>query len=328
MDIGNASESKMPDLFLRQSIFGDTFRALIPGPLDFWTFWTRGFGLNFVAIAAVASIVVMRWQPGFTVKWVNRVLGLRHLLLPLPIVALALMMIMPAYLVFETILFNKGSLGIAKDWQALLLIALLPLFGCLGCIGLVSDLCGLGGSTCNRPHGRFGQRRVIVGLEVVSLTGAALAIVAGAIWLYVNFPMGRFAKQIAGADKVWVICRDRRYELPWEAHRTNIVITGSDVSKVVAAVTGANRDMMSYKNPYAFLYQLDFVRNDALCGSIVANGRWFLIDGKQYCRTEGNVFDSLVFAPAESSAREQFDRYKFTDEQLRHPDHVPFDGCR
>lgn len=92
-----------------------------------------------------------------------------------------------------------------------------------------------------------------------------------------------------------------------------LTITGSDVQKVVAAVSSASRDMVTYNNPFHFRFAVEFFEGTNSLGAIYSDGEWlwicqrlrvhgfhyrsidwFLVDRRQY-KFKSDIMDSSVF---------------------------------
>ena len=120
-----------------------------------------------------------------------------------------------------------------------------------------------------------------------------LPAVAVGLYLFVSYPLARFARRIASADRVVVSMKQGA---------VSINILGDDAKRVIQAVSSAKGERPPWGMSDACIYdvKITFFKGSEALGDILSCTQLFIVSGKKY-RDETGDLGRLAVSPAHAA---------------------------
>ena len=124
-----------------------------------------------------------------------------------------------------------------------------------------------------------------------------LTLAAFSTYLFLKFPLSRFAARIANADRVVASMSEGT---------ASITLTGENARKLAEAVSSAKRERPPLGMADACIYdvRITFFQGTNVLGDILSCNRLFMVGGRKY-RDESGVIGLLAVTPAHTAYVEQ-----------------------
>jgi hypothetical protein len=122
-----------------------------------------------------------------------------------------------------------------------------------------------------------------------SFVALALVTVAVGLYVFVSYPLPRFARRIATADRVVASTKQGP---------VSITITGENAKTLIQAVSSAKRERPPWGMDDACIYdvRITFFEGAEALGDILSCMELFIVDGKKY-RDETGMLGKLAVSP-------------------------------
>ena len=126
-----------------------------------------------------------------------------------------------------------------------------------------------------------------------SFVALTLLVIAVGAYVFVSFPLPRFARRIASADRAVASMKHGA---------VSITITGEDAKQLVQAVSSAKRERPPWGMTDACIYdvRITFFKGTEALGDILSCTRLFIVSGKKY-RDETGVLGKLAVSPVQAA---------------------------
>jgi hypothetical protein len=113
------------------------------------------------------------------------------------------------------------------------------------------------------------------------------------VYVFVSYPLPRFARRIANADRAVASMKQGA---------VSITIAGEDAKRLVQAISSAKRERPPWGMSDACIYdvRITFFRGTETLGDILSCTRLFIVGGKKY-RDETGVLGELAVSPVHAA---------------------------
>jgi hypothetical protein len=135
--------------------------------------------------------------------------------------------------------------------------------------------------------------------KIKSLVALILVVGAAGAYLFVSYPLPRFARRIASADRVVASMKQGTL---------SISITGEDAKRLVQVVSSAKRPRTPWpwemQRAYFFDVRITFYEGTNELGDILSTISIFKVNGQRY-RDDTGVLGTLAVRPVHNAYAEQ-----------------------
>jgi hypothetical protein len=273
LGIAATEDQILPEDGIQSVLTASTAGVLFPILPVEWL--VHGMGMFFFGSAAAASVLAIRWRPVIGSRNFQRVLLLRSALSLVALYAIVALATRPWLLLLE-----ETDYGRHMRHLDVLLVGPMIAAGVLGATGalcMISELLDFP-ELLGRSRGQHEKQAVVregyVTPQLIYCWVMVFGVLACLLGYYEYTRLDRFSRVIAAANRMEVF--DGRF-----TDGRGITVDGAEVQEVVREITTASRGMATRRNPFHFVYAVEFFNDTNSLGIIHSDREWFWINHKQ-----------------------------------------------